>query len=81
MHEAWENGQIAQKEIQSVIENIFIIKILNTTIKELQNFKNTIDKVQDANQKNQDIWNYKFTFTELYYWTYNFNSHYIFLGF
>jgi len=53
MHEAWENGQIAQKDIQSVIENIFIIKILNTTIKELQNFKNTIDKVQEANQKNQ----------------------------
>jgi len=53
MHEAWTNGQIAQKDIQSVIENIFIIKILNTTKQEIENFKKTIDRVQDANQKNQ----------------------------
>ncbi len=53
MHEAWTSGQIAQKDIQSVIENIFIIKILNTTKKEIQNFKDTIERVQDANQKNQ----------------------------
>lgn len=53
MHEAWTSGQTAQKDIQSVIENIFIIKILNTTKKEIQNFKDTIEKVQNANQKNQ----------------------------
>ena len=53
MHEAWKSGQDAQKDIQSVIENIFIIKILNTASKEIQEFKRTIDRVQDANQKNQ----------------------------
>mgnify|MGYP005702234119 CR=1 FL=1 len=42
MHEAWTNGQIAQKDIQSVIENIFIIKILNTTKQEIENFKNMV---------------------------------------
>ena len=53
MHEAWTNGQVAQKEIQSVIENLFIIKILNTVSKELETFKDTLDKILDANQKNQ----------------------------
>ena len=49
--QTWTSGQTAQKDIQSVIENIFIIKILNTTKKEIQNFKDTIEKVQNANQK------------------------------
>ena len=53
MHEAWENGQKAVKDIQSVIENIFIIKIMQTSEKEILNFKKRIEKVQSANQKNQ----------------------------
>ena len=53
MHEAWVFGQNAQKDIQSVIENIFIIKILNTVSDEIKNFKSTIEVVQNANQRNQ----------------------------
>lgn len=54
MHEAWVSGQQAQKDIQRVIQNIFLIKILKTSRSEIENFNNTIKKVVNANEKNQN---------------------------
>lgn len=53
MDEAWVSGQNAQKDIQRVIQNIFLIKILRTSKYEIDNFNNSIKKLVKASEKNQ----------------------------
>ena len=55
MHDYWVSGQQAQKDIQRVIQNIFLIKILRTSEYEIDNFNNTIKKVVIANERNQNF--------------------------
>ena len=55
MHDYWVSGQQAQKDIQRVIQNIFLIKILRTSEYEIENFNNTIEKVVKASEKNQNF--------------------------
>lgn len=55
MHIAWTEGQTANKDIQRVIQNIFLIKILGTSKYEIENFNNTVKKLQSANEKNQNL--------------------------
>jgi len=44
MHLSYEKGQNSNKEVQRVVENLFLIKILNKDKDELNNFSNTLDK-------------------------------------
>ena len=53
MHEAYVSGRQASREIERVIQNIFLIKILDTIKTELDNFDRTTEKVKTANFKNQ----------------------------
>tara|TARA_B100001057_G_scaffold500607_1_gene616623 strand:+ start:3284 stop:4882 length:1599 start_codon:yes stop_codon:yes gene_type:complete len=53
MHEAYVNGRKASREIERVVQNIFLIKILDTIKFELENFSQTTEKVKNANYKNQ----------------------------
>lgn len=55
MHEFWVSGQQAQKDIQRVIQNIFLIKILRTSDLEINNFNNTIKNAVKASEKNQNF--------------------------
>lgn len=55
MHIAWNEGQTANKDIQRVIQNIFLIKILGTSKFEIDNFNDTVKKLQSANEKNQNL--------------------------
>ena len=44
MHESYEKGQESNKEVQRVVENLFLIKILGKDRDELNNFSNTLEK-------------------------------------
>ncbi len=44
MHLSYEKGQDSNKEVQRVVENLFLIKILNKDKDELNKFSNTLDK-------------------------------------
>ena len=46
MHEAYVSGRQASREIERVIQNIFLIKILDTIKTELDNFDRTTEKVK-----------------------------------
>ena len=52
MHEAYLRIQESNKEVERIIQNIFLIKILETVKQEFENFNNTIEKVKNANYKN-----------------------------
>ena len=51
MHEAYLRIQESNKEVERIIQNIFLIKILETVKQEFENFNNTM-KVKNANYKN-----------------------------
>ena len=53
MHEAYINGRKASREIERVVQNIFLIKILDTIKFEMDNFNQTTERVRTANYKNQ----------------------------
>ena len=52
MHEVYESGQTSNKEIQRVVDNLFLIKILKKENQEIENFKSTLIKFFDNDLKN-----------------------------
>ena len=53
MHEAWINAQETGRDVQRVVDNIFLIKILGTSDKEIERYDLTTKKLQDSQLKNQ----------------------------
>ena len=53
MHEAWLNAQETGRDVQRVVDNIFLIKILGTSDKEIERYDLTTKKLQDSQLKNQ----------------------------
>ena len=53
MHEAWTNAQETGRDVQRVVDNIFLIKILGTSDKEIERYDLTTKKLQDSQLKNQ----------------------------
>ena len=52
MHEVYESGQTSNKEIQRVVDNLFLIKILKKEEHELNNFRSTLVRFFDNDLKN-----------------------------
>ena len=52
MHQVYESGQTSNKEIQRVVDNLFLIKILKKEKKEINNFSNTLNKFFENDLKN-----------------------------
>ena len=52
MHEVYESGQTSNKEIQRVVDNLFLIKILKKEEHELNNFSSTLVRFFDNDLKN-----------------------------
>ena len=53
MHESWLNAQETGRDVQRVVENIFLIKILGTSNEEIKRYDSTTKKLQDSQLKNQ----------------------------
>ena len=53
MHESWLNAQETGRDVQRVVENIFLIKILGTSKEEIERYDSTTKKLQDSQLKNQ----------------------------
>lgn len=53
MHESWLNAQETGRDVQRVVENIFLIKILGTSNEEIKRYDSTTQKLQDSQLKNQ----------------------------
>ena len=53
MHEAWLNAQQTGRDIERVIQNIFLIKILGTSEYEIDEYDKTTTKLQSSQLKNQ----------------------------
>lgn len=53
MHESWLNAQETGRDVQRVVENIFLIKILGTSNEEIERYDYTTKKLQDSQLKNQ----------------------------
>ena len=52
MHEVYESGQTSNKEIQRVVDNLFLIKILKKEKNEIDNFSLTLEKFFQNDFKN-----------------------------
>ena len=52
MHEVYESGQTSNKEIQRVVDNLFLIKILKKEKHESDNFRKTLNKFFENDLKN-----------------------------
>ncbi len=52
MHEVYEAGQTSNKEIQRVVDNLFLIKILKKEKQEISNFSHTLQKFFENDLKN-----------------------------
>ena len=52
MHEVYEAGQTSNKEIQRVVDNLFLIKILKKEKQEISNFSFTLQKFFENDLKN-----------------------------
>ncbi len=52
MHEVYEAGQTSNKEIQRVVDNLFLIKILKKEKQEISNFSYTLQKFFENDLKN-----------------------------
>jgi len=52
MHEVYEAGQTSNKEIQRVVDNLFLIKILKKEKQEISNFSLTLQKFFENDLKN-----------------------------
>ena len=53
MHESWVNAQETGRDVQRVVDNIFLIKILGTSQQEIERYNLTTKKLQDSQLKNQ----------------------------
>ncbi len=53
MHESWINAQQTGRDIERVIQNIFLIKILGTSEKEIDDYDKTTSKLRLSQLKNQ----------------------------
>ncbi len=53
MHESWVNAQQTGRDVQRVVENIFLIKILGTSEEEINRYDLTTEKLQKSQLKNQ----------------------------
>ncbi len=53
MHESWTNAQQTGRDVQRVVENIFLIKILGTSKNEIERYEETTIKLQKSQLKNQ----------------------------
>ncbi|MDB3983806.1 ABC transporter ATP-binding protein/permease [Acidimicrobiia bacterium] len=53
MHESWINAQQTGRDVQRVVENIFLIKILGTSESEISRYEKTTQLLQDSQLKNQ----------------------------
>jgi ABC-type multidrug transport system fused ATPase/permease subunit len=53
MHEAWVNAQQTGRDVQRVVDNIFLIKILGTSKEEIERYDATTKKLQESQLKNQ----------------------------
>ena len=52
MHEVYESGQTSNKEIQRVVDNLFLINILKKEKNEIENFSNKLIKFLENDYKN-----------------------------
>lgn len=52
MHDVYESGQTSNKEIQRVVDNLFLIKILKKEKNEIDNFSSTLEKFFQNDFKN-----------------------------
>ena len=55
MHISYERGKESNEEIQKVVENLFLIKILKKDKDELKNFSQTLENFKDSMIKNHSI--------------------------
>ncbi len=53
MHESWLNAQQTGRDIERVIQNLFLIKILGTNEYEIDEYDKTTSKLQTSQLKNQ----------------------------
>ena len=53
MHESWVNAQQTGRDVQRVVDNIFLIKILGTSVNEINRYEETTKKLQESQLKNQ----------------------------
>ncbi len=53
MHESWINAQQTGRDVQRVVENIFLIKILDTSKTEIDRYEKTTEQLQGSQLKNQ----------------------------
>jgi len=53
MHESWVNAQETGRDVQRVVDNIFLIKILGTSQQEIERYDLTTKKLQNSQLKNQ----------------------------
>ena len=53
MHESWVNAQQTGRDVQRVVENIFLIKILGTSESEIDRYDKTTLQLQESQLKNQ----------------------------
>ena len=53
MHLSWLNAQETGRDVQRVVENIFLIKILGTSDSEIKRYEKTTKKLQESQLKNQ----------------------------
>ena len=53
MHESWLNAQQTGRDVQRVVDNIFLIKILGTSESEISRYDKTTEKLQESQLKNR----------------------------
>jgi len=73
MHESWVNAQQTGRDVQRVVENIFLIKILGTSKSEIDRYEETTIKLQKPGLRD-----YKLLNAQFYNCVYNFNTIYIY---
>ena len=78
MHESWLNAQETGRDVQRVVENIFLIKILGTSNEEIKRYDLTTKKLQDSQLKNQIFGTTEFFDAKLYNCIHNFYIIYIY---
>ena len=52
MHQMYEYSRFSSTEIQRIVDNMFLIKLLKKEEEELGNFKNTLEKLNESDYKN-----------------------------
>tara|TARA_B100000886_G_scaffold70307_1_gene44640 strand:+ start:26974 stop:28596 length:1623 start_codon:yes stop_codon:yes gene_type:complete len=52
MHEIYLYSKYSAEEIQRIVENMFLIKLLKKEEKEIENFRNTLEELNDSDYRN-----------------------------